>query len=532
MNPTLQVRRLPAPALSFESFSYRYPDGAGLALDDVSLEVPAGQFVLVCGDSGSGKSSFLRAVSGLVPHHFGGEAAGSAAICGHDLRSNDAGDLAAYCGTLLQDPETQIVMDSVRGEIAFPLENLGWEQPEIAVAVEETATALGIGHLLGRRTDELSGGELQRVALAAALAVRPEVLVLDEPTSQLDPVAADELLATLNRLNIDRGTTIILADHRLERALDAADRVIVFDRGRAAIDGAPQHFLDAVSSDPRHAHLLPPLADMFARAGRRPLPLNAKNARAALMEDDFAKRDVVAQGPVGEPVLSLSGVGFSYRGASSPALESIDLHLHAGERAVLMGANGSGKSTLLRLAHGVQGSTKGNVERSGEVALLLQNPNDYLIHERVIDEAPLASLERFGLGGFTQRDPRDLSGGERQRLALAIVTQANPAALLLDEPTRGMDQARKIELAQLLHEISERGSAVMVATHDAEFAALFAQRALLLGGGKVLADGPAASVLGGGWHFSTAVANLFPGSGALTPEQGAQLLIDSDGVLA
>jgi energy-coupling factor transport system ATP-binding protein len=532
MTPATIEQTRTAPALSFEGFTYRYPDGVDLALADVSLEIPAGQFVLVCGDSGSGKSSFLRAVSGLVPHHFGGEAAGSAMICGNDLRSNDAGDLAAYCGTLLQDPETQIVMDSVRGEIAFPLENLGWEQAVIAVAVEETAAALGIGHLLKRRTDSLSGGELQRVALAAALAVRPAVLVLDEPTSQLDPVAADELLATLHRLNIDRGTTIVLADHRLERALDVADRVIVFDHGRVAIDASPQEFLEAAASDTRFAHLLPPLADMFVRARRRPLPLNAKAARAALPANDFETSEATAELPAGEVVLDLAGVGFSYRAAATPALEGIDLQLHAGERSVLMGANGSGKSTLLRLAHGVQTSAKGTIERAGDVALLLQNPNDYLIHERVADEAPIGALERFGLDGFIERDPRDLSGGERQRLALAIVTQSDPSVLLLDEPTRGMDQARKLELAQLLNAISERGTAVMVATHDAEFAALFAQRAVLLGSGKVLADGPARDVLGGGWHFSTAVANLFPGSGALTPQQGAQLLLDRDEVIA
>ena len=202
----------------------------------------------------------------------------------------------------------------------------------------------------------------------------------------------------------------------------------------------------------------------------------------------------------------------------------VSFELHAGERAVLMGVNGSGKSTLLRIARGVQKATKGKISRSGAVALLLQNPNDYLIHERVGEEAPAESLERFGLQRFAERDPRDLSGGERQRLALAIVMQSDPAVLLLDEPTRGMDQSRKRELAELLHEIAARGTAVLVATHDTEFAASFAERALLIGGGSVLADAPAADVLGGGWHFSTAVANLFPGSGAITPAEGAELL--------
>ncbi|MBJ7355446.1 MAG: ATP-binding cassette domain-containing protein [Thermoleophilaceae bacterium] len=521
---TLTIERAVAPsALRFDDFTYAYPAADVAALESLSIAVAAGEFVLVCGDSGSGKSTFLRAISGLVPHHFGGAASGSAEICGRDLRENSAGELAACCGTLLQDPETQVVMDSVRAEIAFPLENLGWERSAIAVAVEETAAALGIEALLARRTDELSGGELQRVALAAALASRPEVLVLDEPTSQLDPVAADELLATLARLNNDRGTTIILADHRLERVLDVADRVVMFEQGRVVIDAEPQRFLTEAASDLRRAHLLPPLAELFDRAGISPLPLNAKTARKHLhgITGRTAARD--ATEPGGEVVLDLRGVGHRY-GDAAPVLSDVAFALHAGERAVLMGANGSGKSTLLRLAHGVQRLRKGTVDRAGEVALLLQNPNDYLIHERVADEAPPAALAQFGLDRFGGRDPRDLSGGERQRLALAIVMQSDPAVLLLDEPTRGMDQSRKHELSMLLRAIAARGTAVLVATHDAEFAASFAQRALLLGSGALLADGPAAEVLGGGWHFSTAVANLLPGSGALTPAEGAELL--------
>lgn len=520
----MTIRTAAPPAARFSGFGYRYPESAAAAVTDLTVELSPGEFVLVCGDSGSGKSTFLRALSGLVPHHYGGEAAGEAEICGFDLRESHAGALAAVCGTLLQDPESQTVMDSVRAEIAFPLENLGWEQGAIAIAAEETACALGIEDLLARRTDELSGGELQRVALAAAIATQPRILVLDEPTSQLDPVAADELLTTLARLNSDRGTTIVLADHRIDRALALADRVLAFDHGRLAIDGTPAEFLEGAAADPRLEHLLPPLAELFDRAGIRPLPLTGKEARLRIGANDFEEPGELPATPAGETVLRVGSVEYRYPRSKARALDRVDLTLRAGERSVLMGANGSGKSTLLRIAHGVVSATAGEVDRSGEVALLLQNPNDYLIHERVADEAPLASLERFGLAAFAARDPRDLSGGERQRLALAIVMQGDPAVLLLDEPTRGMDQARKLELAALLRRVSESGTAVLVATHDTEFAARFAERAILLGGGKVLADGTAQSVLGGGWHFSTATARLLPGSGALTPEQGASVL--------
>jgi energy-coupling factor transport system ATP-binding protein len=521
-------RAATAGSLRFEDFGYRYSADAAPALSGLTLTIDPGEFVLVCGESGSGKSTFLRAISGLVPHHFGGVVSGEASICGRDLRTSDAGSLAAVCGTLLQDPESQSVMDSVRAEIAFPLENLGRPADSIAVAVHEIAAVLGIERLLDRRTDQLSGGELQRVALAAALAPRPSVLVLDEPTSQLDPVAADDLLSTLKRLSIDHGTTIVLAEHKVDRALEAADRVIAFSNGQVKTNTTPQTLL----RDTPQLQLwssrfgLPPLVDLFLRAGIGPLPINAAEARRSLGRIELPRVSNAARAPLGERVLELSGVSYRYRGAARDALAGVDLQLHRGERTVLMGGNGSGKSTLLRVAHGVYEQTSGSVTRGGEVALLLQNPNDYLIHERVADEAPADSLERFGLGAFGERDPRDLSGGERQRLALAIVMQHDPAVLLLDEPTRGMDAARKDDLATMLEQISARGTAVIVATHDVEFAASFADRAILLGNSNLITDGPAEDVLAGGWHFSTATARLLAGTGALTPEQGAQLLRD------
>ncbi|MFT4048680.1 MAG: ATP-binding cassette domain-containing protein [Solirubrobacterales bacterium] len=515
---------LRSQAFAFSAFGYRYPGSEVDAVSELSLGARRGEYVLVCGDSGGGKSTFLRALSGLVPHHFGGAATGDAEICGLALRDHHAGELAAVCGTLLQDPEAQIVMDSVRAEIAFPLENLGWDSGQVALGVEEAAAALGIERLLSRRTDELSGGELQRVALAAAIAPRPQLLVLDEPSSQLDPVAADELIATLRRLNTDLGTTIVLADHRIERALEVADRVVVFEGGRVAIDAPPREFLALAAADPRLEHLLPPLAELFWRAEIAPLPLSAKEARSVLPGIEVRRRTENTDRAERPQALRLRGVAKTYSGSGHPALEDVDLTLAAGECAVLLGANGSGKSTLLRIAHGVLGADRGKIERAGEVALLLQNPNDYLIHERVGDEAPSDALERFGLGAMADRDPRDLSGGERQRLALAIVMQERPAVLLLDEPTRGMDQARKLTLAELLREIGAEGTSVLVATHDLEFAARFARRAIVLGEGRVAADGAARDVLGGGWHYATATARLLEGSGALTPAEGAELL--------
>lgn len=514
------------PALGLDDFSFSYPGAAAPALANVTLDIAAGEFVLVVGRSGSGKSTLLRAAAGLVPHHFGGLAAGEVTVCGQDLRATSTAELAAVCGTVLQDPEVQIVMGGVRNELAFPLENLGWDSEAIAVAVEETALALGIHHLLDRRTNELSGGEMQRVVLAAAIAAGQPLVALDEPTSQLDPVAADELITTLGRLNSDRGTTIVLADHRIERCLEVADRVIAFDAGAVVCDAKPADFLNWAAADPRHDWLLTPTAKMFTLAGIKPLPIGAKQARAALGSRICAP-NAPADAAISRtetPALSVDNVTFAYGNELSPAVDHVTAQFDPGTCTVLMGANGSGKSTLLRIARGVQKQQSGIVRATGAVGLLLQNPNDYLIHEHVRDEAPAEALGRFGLAAFADRDPRDLSGGERQRLALAIVMQDDPVALLLDEPTRGMDRERKQDLASLLRNLASAGVAVVVATHDAEFAAEFADRALLLADGRVLANGSATDLLGRGWHFATEIARLLPGSGALTPRQGARML--------
>ena len=266
--------------IDFARFSYRYPGAAAPSLRDVDLRVADGEFVVLAGRSAAGKSTLLRAACGLVPHFHGGEAAGSASVCGLDLSENGPADLRGAVGLVAQDPETQVVAATVRGELELPLEIAGEPAASRARAVEEASLALGIAHLLGRSTQTLSGGELQRVALAAALVGRPRVVLLDEPTSQLDPVAGDELIGLLRRLNEEWGTTIVLAEHRLERCLAAADRVVAMAEGRIAFDGEPAAYLDwALDSD---AALATPLARLFDGAGMRPAPVSVKDARARL----------------------------------------------------------------------------------------------------------------------------------------------------------------------------------------------------------------------------------------------------------
>jgi energy-coupling factor transport system ATP-binding protein len=518
--------------LSLDRVTYGYPDGGPPALRDVTLDVGEGELVVLAGASGSGKSTLLRAACGLVPHFHGGEFAGRIVVGGLDTREHGPGDVAAVAGTLFQDPETQVVMGTVRAELAFPLENRGEAPAAIARGVEEAALALGLDHLLDRSTSELSGGELQRVALGAAVAGRPRLVLLDEPTSQLDPVAGDELIGLLRRLNEEWATTIVLSEHRLERCLPAADRVVALVEGAVACDAAPRAFLEwAAKQAPA---LQTPAARLLARAGLRPPPSGVKEARATLRAHGLAPEPGTAppaprraRGTRKPPAaLRAKRVWFEWpRGRA--ALRSIDLRIAPGERVALMGRNGAGKSTLLRCLAGLSAPTRGRIERTGRVALLLQNPGDYLLHDRVGDELPLDDLRAARLDALADRHPRDLSGGERQRLALAIVSAGGdrPAAVALDEPTRGMDRAEKGDLASRLREHAAGGAAVLVATHDVEFAAALAERVVLLGDGVVVADGPATEVLSGGWYFATETARVLGGAGGvLLPEEGAALL--------
>jgi energy-coupling factor transport system ATP-binding protein len=517
---------VPEPILDARGLTYSYPDSREPALRGIDLELAPGSFTVVAGPSGCGKSTLLRAACGLVPHFHGGDVEGELSVGGLDVRDRGPGDLASVCGTVLQEPETQVVMGGVRAEIALALEHAGESATAVARAVEEVALMLGIAGLLDRRVETLSGGELQRVALAAALAGSPSLLVLDEPTSQLDPVAGDELVWLLRRLNEEWGVAVLLAEHRLERCLPAADRVVVLDGGAIAADLAPADFLEWATAE--QPALATPAARLFARAGLKPLPVTVREARDRLRAAGLLPRRSPAD--TRRPRRRRTPGAVAVRNLwheieDGPAvLRGIDLGIEPGERVALMGRNGAGKSTLLRHVKGLVEPTRGRIERGGDVALLLQSPGDYLVHERVEQELRPEGVAAAGLTGRERANPRDLSSGERQRLALEIVLGGGaPALVCLDEPTRGMDRAHKDALCARLRELAEGGAAVLVATHDTELAAELADRVVLLGQGTVIADGPAAEVLGGGRHFATDVARILDGA-ALTPEQGARML--------
>ncbi len=526
-------------ALAVERLDYRYPGARRLALAGVGFELAEGEFAVLAGRSGSGKSTLLRAACGLVPHFHGGEIAGDVRVGERSIREAGPAELAGSVGFVSQEPETQVVSTTVRAELELPMELRGATEVETARAVEEAALALGIEGLLERTTDSLSGGELQRVALGAALVTGPPLLLLDEPTSQLDPVAGDELIALLRRLNEEWGVAVLLGEHRLERCLPSADRVIALEAGEVAYDGPAEGFGLAVRR--RLPALATPVTRLFDLAGIEESPVSVKAARARLGELGVAVG--AASEPADQPSRERDGeVALSARrlrvdleapDALRPVLRGLDLKVSAGERVALMGPNGAGKSTLLRTCAGILEPAGGSLDAPGGCALLSQRPDDYLVRERVGDELPgeagREALAAAGLDAGPDADPRDLSGGERQRLALAIAMAGRgaggrpPGVVCLDEPTRGQDRARKDDLAEWIAELAGAGAGLLVATHDVEFAARFASRVVLIARGRVIADAAPEEVLGGGWYFATETARL-TGGAAITPERGAALL--------
>jgi energy-coupling factor transport system ATP-binding protein len=441
-----------------DRLTFTYPDAGGPALREVSLEIEPGEVVAVLGPSGSGKSTLLRAFAGLVPHFHGGRFEGRVEIAGRDTRSIRPSELAGTVASVFQDPEEQIVLSRVIREVAFGLENIGTAPEAIVGRAHEALAAVGSEHLADRDIAELSGGELQRVCLASAVALRPRLLLLDEPTSQLDPAAAGAFLQHVAGL----GIAVLVSDHRPRRVLEHADRVLFLDGGRV--------LLDATVS----------VAKEWLRENR-PIWLGGSvNGRVAVQA---------------EPVCRLTDVQFAYR-VGLPVVENVDLELCRGEIVALAGANGTGKTTIAKLAAGLLAPDSGTAELRGRAGMLLQDPTRYSIRERADEEVAVGvqgdrararnALGALGLAGMEGRHPRDLSSGERERLALASVLVIDPDLLVLDEPTRGVDPQGKAELAELLHADAGR-RATLLFTHDEDFAHAVADRSITLGQEAVLA---------------------------------------------
>lgn len=535
--------------IEFDRVSYTYPGANRPALRDFSLVLPLGEVIVVAGPSGAGKSTLLRCINGLVPHFSGGTLTGNVRVLGLDPVVATPQVMSRHVGFVFQDPEAQFVMDRVEDEIAFALENVAMPPQEMRVRVEETLDLLDLAPLRERPLAELSGGERQRVAIAAALALRPTILILDEPTSQLDPKSAEDVLNALARLNSDLGLTVIVAEHRLERVLPFADQLLFLSgQGQAPLLDDPRTVLLAMQE-------VPPLVRLAKRLYWSPLPLTIKEGlrfSRALPTPAMSPKpaEQVRQASADGALVAAQRVDVCY--GRMPVLQGLDFALRPGEIVAVMGRNGSGKSTLLRTLVGLVRPHTGRVTVRGQdsaklevaticqrVGYLPQDPNSLLFADTVMDELwftlrnhgyapngeasalpvdPHALLAQLGIGALANAFPRDLSVGERQRVALAAILVVKPQALLLDEPTRGLDYGAKAALADLLLGWRKAGMGIGLVTHDVELAAAIADRVVLMSQGEIIAQGAPATVLGSSPLFAPQIARLFPGTGWLTPE--------------
>lgn len=499
--------------IKVRNLSYAYPAGPGhrrhKALDNLSFTVGRGEYVALAGRSGCGKSTLCRCLAGLIPHAGGGTMEGEVLVGGSNTRACRPCDLVRELALTFQNPDDQLFSNSVEADLAFGPENLGCSPEEIGERIAKAAESTGIGRLRERLIDELSGGEKQRVAIASALALLPGGLVLDEPTSSLDPAGAFGLIETLQKLCRTRSGTVLVVEHRLERLYGFIDRLIVLEQGKMVWDGRPE---EAFERDLGAWGLAePPEVTLRKRYGPgvgrwKAVPVTGKTTR-------------------GPCTLAVREVSVAYPGRGKKALDGVSLDLFRGELAFLMGANGSGKTTLARCLNGLVRPDSGKVLAEGKdlarlspgeaartTGLVFQNPDHLLFAESVSEELAFGpgnlgvgarEIDRrvqraagvLGLTPLLDESPFLLSGGEKQRVAIASVLTMDPAVLVLDEPTLGLDHGLKEALADVLASLKSEGKAIVVITHDVEFAAAHADRIVLLAEGRVLKDGSPREIL-------------------------------------
>lgn len=515
--------------IRFDRVSFEYPDRDERVLENVDLTVPEGELCLVVGSTGTGKSTLLRATNGHVPRFTGGRLSGEVSVDGRSTRDWQPRDLSDVIGVVGQDPAAGFVTDMVEDELAYGMENIGVPPDAMRRRVEDVLDLLDLHALRERPLATLSGGQQQRVAIGSVLTAHPRVLVLDEPTSALDPAAAEEVLAALTRLVHDLGITVLVAEHRLERVVQYADRIaLVPGGGGRLVVGEPAKVL-------ANSPVAPPVVALGRLAGWEPVPLSVRDARRFAPELRARLNGARPAGRArtsGDIVATVRAVSANY--GPIPALRNVDLELRRGEVVALMGRNGAGKSTLLAHLVGLRAPDKGTVQVAGasphelsprdalrHVALVPQDASLLLDAQTVEAECRAADhdsgrsagttralLDRLVPGLRADAHPRDLSEGQRLGLALAVVLAAEPPLLLLDEPTRGLDYAAKERLGKIIDELVGNGHAVVIATHDVEVVAAVADRAIVLADGDVVADGPAREVVTHSPVFAPQVAKV------------------------
>ena len=501
--------------IKFSNVSLIYPNSTTTVLENLNLEIQEGELVLVIGPTGSGKSSLLRLINGLVPHHTGGILAGDVSVDGVSTQMVKPGGMAHLIGIVGQNPANSFVADVVEDELAFGMEALNLPNDVMRKRIEETLDLLSLTTLRNRTISTLSGGEQQRVAIGAALVTHPKVLVLDEPTSALDPIAAEEVLSILHRLVHDLSLTVVIAEHKLERVIQFADRIVQINGDGVAKVGTPEEIL-------MDSPIAPPIVHLARALGLTEIGTSVRDMRrltTTIREGDYQINPAVAHATT-EAIIEISRLSVTY--ANTKVLKEIQAQIYGNEIVAVMGRNGAGKSSLLKSIAGINDQSTGSVllhgkrsdslkpsDRREMVGFIPQEPSDLLYSQSVGGECQqadednkvaagttLSIVKQLVPGISTHTHPRDLSEGQRLGLALSVVLSANPKILILDEPTRGLDYQAKNELIRILINFARAtGKCVLLATHDVELVAELAQRVIFIADGEIVADGSTLDVL-------------------------------------
>ena len=515
------------------NLSFSYPEQERKVLDDLSFDIREGEFVTLCGPSGCGKSTLLRQLKTVLAPH--GTRSGSILFMGEELDSIDQARQSAAIGFVQQSPENQIVTDKVWHELAFGLESLGYDNQTIRSRVAEMASFFGIQTWFYRDTTRLSGGQKQLLNLASIMVMHPTVLILDEPTSQLDPIAASDFLTTVGRINREFGTTVIMTEHRLEEVFPMSDRVLVMDKGSLMGDGSPAE-VGKTLRDKGHSMFLAMPAAMriwAAVEGEGNCPVTVRDGRDWIAE--FAVKTPLKEIPWKEPaedtretVVEMNDVWFRYERDTADVVKGLDLKLHKGEFLALLGGNGTGKTTSLSLAGGLRKPYRGQVIRKGSMAVLPQNPQTLFVKKTVREDlyeifkgsdVPQSEQDKkigrvvrlCRLSDLLDRHPYDISGGEQQRAALAKVLLLDPEILLLDEPTKGLDAEFKLTFAAIMRQLQRKGVSILMVSHDVEFCAEFAERCALFFDGNIVSEGRPMDFFSGNSFYTTAANRMSRG---------------------
>jgi energy-coupling factor transporter ATP-binding protein EcfA2 len=523
--------------ISIEGLSYSYPAEKGVVLEDINIGIESGEVVFVCGDSGSGKTTLGKAMTGAVPGFYGGTITGSVSVNGTEISKRSHSRRAAEITMVFQDPERQLMMSRVHREIAFGLENVGVDPAQIKRRVWESMQFCNILDLWDREIKTLSGGQKQKVAVAAAISYIPKCIIFDEPTSQLDPLAAEEIIALISKINRELGITAVIIEQRIERCFDISDRILLMEKGRVAFYGSKEEFYSLPGKDLSRS--LPVHMRLAKYAGAPEMPSSVRETRrlmASKAKGLAPVRSAAKPAPRGdkkEELLRMKGLGVSF--GSREVIKKLDCSLAKGDFTGIFGPNGAGKSTLLKAAAGLL-KYSGSIRLKGSevsryrnrdigkvIGYVSQNPNDYISRDSVYEELKF-TLDNFGCSDFSaieevlseldltavrDKNPRDLSGGERQRVAIASVLVNRPEILLLDEPTRGLDPKLKQQLGNLLLKLNRGGVTIILVTHDIEFATEFCSSYMLLFSGEIISSGTREDVLKDGIFYTTAANKIF-----------------------